>query len=90
MLTSTSARLQWNLPDDPNGDIVNYIINIRVLSSNPLAFTMMGMGGGDRRKRQISNMINNACILGGESKTDFNVTTTDDMTSYLLTNLSKQ
>ncbi len=91
-LTSTSVLLTWNPPEDPNGAIVNYRINVQALSSDPTAFMMgmMGGGGGDRRrKRQTQgNMANPACITGGQENIARNFTTGNDQTTYRLNDLS--
>ena len=70
-LTSISVRLQWAPPDDPNGIITIYLINVMALSTDPGTF-MMGMS--DRRKRQTLGGVNIACILPGEVNVDTNIT----------------
>ena len=93
-LNSTSVRLQWAPPDDPNGDITMYRINVKALSTDPGVFMMgmgTGMGGGsDRRKRQTPAGVNTACILPGDVNVDTNITISNgDTLTRQLNNLSE-
>lgn len=93
-LNSTSAFLSWNPPPDANGVVTMYIVNLVVLSTDPLAYmgmtTMAGMGGGlgDRRKRQTpGESVNVNCVSGNQQTLDRNFTTSS--TSYTVSDLSK-
>ena len=92
-LTSTSAQLQWAPPEDPNGVITEYLINVEALSTNPGAFMMgmgTGMGGGnDRRKRQTPAGVNMACILGEVNVTKNITIQNDDTEAHRLNDLSE-
>ena len=86
-LTSTSAVLVWSIPDDPNGIITGYRVLIKTLSTDPMQFNFMMMTGGvgDRRKRQVPNIITE-CIKSGIMD---NVTLNATGTSHSVSNLSK-
>ncbi len=77
-ISSTGATLSWNRPEDPNGQITRYTVNIVLLSSTP---------SQERRKRQTGIVVE--CIMGGVENADRNVTVPGDMTSTNLEGLSK-
>lgn len=94
-LTSTTVRLDWAPPNNSNGVIAGYRINVAAVSTDPNAF-VMGMGGGTgdkRRRRQTPGMggmnITAACIPGGRANVNRNFTTDGNTLSYSLNNLSE-
>ena len=94
-LSHTGAFLQWDPPEDDNGVITQYIVNVVAISTDPIATgggagTGGVAGGGNRRKRRQSSDVATECIVGGEEMTDVNHTVDDGkMTSLSLNNLSK-
>ena len=80
-ICSTSALVTWNPPEDPNGIIRNYTVNLMALSSD--AGNSQGRG---RRKRQ-SSAVDIECITG--SNVEQNITVGGDQTSLRLNNLSE-
>ena len=87
-MNSTSVVLKWNEPEDPNGIIVNYRVNIVIISTNPLAYSRNS--GGSRRRRQASvDDITLQCVAGSIGNVDRNLTTGNSMTSIAVNGLSK-
>ena len=93
IVTSTSVLLQWDVPVDPNGVVIEYRVNVMAISSDPDAFTSEGEGGRRRRRRRRRKRTSDAgvimpCIVpGGDVGVDTNITTT--ATSLELMNLSE-
>ena len=65
-MTSTTAQLQWDPPDDPNGVITMYRLNIVALSTNAASF-MEEDGSG------VSGVNSNTMIGSGFLQLDVNV-----------------
>ena len=80
-INSTSAFISWNPPEDPNGIIRNYTVNLMALSSDAGNCQERG-----RRKRQSSAVIIE-CIT--DSNVEQNMTVGGDQTSLRLNNLSE-
>ena len=79
-VTSTSVLLQWDVPDDPNGVVIEYRVNVMAISSDP-----------DARRQQATSdagVIMPCIVPGGDVGVDTNITTT--ATSLELMNLSMQ
>ena len=74
------ATLQWMVPDDPNGEIISYNVDIGVISTNFSSASQQG-----RRKRQNA-IILEECILGNLTSA---VSVPGTETSLTVTNLSK-
>ena len=77
-ISSTEATLRWMPPDDPNGEIIQYNIELVVIRTD---FSQQGR----RKKRQ--DVVQGECILG-DLNTTVNVPGTE--TSVTVPNLSKQ
>jgi hypothetical protein len=98
-LTATSVILKWEPPQDPNGEITAFNINVEAISTDAATF-MMGMGGtggtggggggaGDRRKRQVMTPVNLNCIVGGGTSANRNFSTPGTRTTLTVSNLSE-
>ena len=100
-MTSTTAQLQWDPPDDPNGVITMYRLNIVALSTNAASFveedgsgasgvnsnTMIGSGSGSLEMYAIDM----DCIIpGGDVGVETFVTFMNgNLTMHTLYGLSK-
>ena len=84
---ATSALLNWNAPNDANGMIVNYRVNLIAIAQA----TRSSSGMGTRRKREMpgSMAVNIACIVGRESGVDRNFTVDPSTTSLTVNDLSE-
>lgn len=78
-ITATSAVVRWSPPEDPNGIVISYTVNYKVISSDP------GATRGGRSKRETDIVME--CIIGGDI--DGNITV-GSATVARLTGLSKQ
>ena len=91
--TATSALLNWNAPNDANGMIVNYVVNLVAIAQATGSSSSEGSrsGGGTRRKRETSGFmaVNIACIVGGGSGVDRNFTVDPSTTSLTVNDLSE-
>ena len=65
-VTSTTAQLQWDPPDDPNGVITMYRLNIVALSTNAASFIEENGSGA-------SGVNSNTMIGSGSMQVDVNV-----------------
>ena len=65
-VTSTTAQLQWYPPDDPNGVITMYRLNIVALSTNAASFIEENGSGA-------SGVNSNTMIGSGSMQVDVNV-----------------
>ena len=74
------ATLRWMVPDDPNGEIISYNVDIGVISTDFSPASQQG-----RRKRQDA-IIQEECILGTINST---VNVPGNQTSLTVTNLSQ-
>ena len=74
------ATLRWMVPDDPNGEIIRYNVDIGVIRTDFSSASQQG-----RRKRQDA-IIQEECILGDLNSA---VSVPGTETSLTVTNLSK-
>ena len=86
-LSPTGAVVQWEPPEDDNGVITGYVVNVVAISTDPMA-TGGGAGGGNRRRRQSTDVATE-CIIGGGERINMNYTVGGKVTSLQLDNLSK-
>ena len=82
-ISTTSAFVRWEKPDEPNGDIIRYTIRYEAVSMA----TGSGMQQG-RRRRQAGNAIVPECILDGPGNIDRTETVDGTQTSITLQDLS--
>ena len=92
-LSPTGAVVQWEPPEDNNGVITGYVVNVVAISTDPMATggeagTGGGAGGGNRRRR-LSTDVATECIVGGGERINVNYTVGGNVTSLQLDNLSK-
>ena len=80
-INSISALITWNPPEDPNGIIRNYTVNLMALSSDA------GNSQGRGRRKRLSSAVIIECITG--SNVEQNITVGGDQTSLRLNNLSE-
>lgn len=85
-ITSTSATVSWDplAPEDQNGDIIQYKVNYKAISSDPRA-----PSSGRRRRQSGGNSVAVECIRGGEGNVNRNMTVPGTQTSAVLENLSE-
>jgi len=87
---STFAVLKWKEPEDPNGEIINYRVNLVILSTNRLAYDNSGNSGSRRRRRATeSEDVIFQCVTGNMINVNRNLTTGNSMTSIIVYDLSK-
>ena len=81
-ITPFSANVSWNSPADPNGEIIQYTVNVYIVSND--------MMSGTRERRQTT-LIDSDCVIGGMDNVDRNITVTGEPpnTFIVLENLSK-
>ncbi len=78
-ISHSAVRVSWDAPQDPNGVIHSYTVNLVLLATEP--------DRGDRKRR--AGGIAEGCVIGGFEAVARNKTLPGDVTSTVLEDLSE-
>ena len=85
-VAANSATLEWDPPMITNGEIINYNVNLVAIS---LATGFSSESRIMRRETSASMAVNIACIVGGGSNVDRNISVDPQNASLTVNDLSE-